>query len=323
MSVSTSALHYPNTSHSTPKVLVVVVGPTAVGKTACCIRLSQALNTVIVSADARQCYQGMAIGTAQPTAQEREAAHHHLIDFLPVYADYSAGLFERDAMRLLEQLFHQHDQVIMTGGSGLYLQAVCEGLDAMPPVDLSLRERLNHTLQQEGLPALLKMLAVVDPAYQERIDSSNPRRVIKALEVSIATGVPYHTFRKSAPIERPFDIIKIGLRRERPELYERAEKRVDQMWKQGLLEEVAALQAYKDCNALQTIGYQEVGSYLAGKYDQAEAIRLIKRNTRRYAKRQMTWFGRDTTIRWFHPDAIDAILSYIQERITSLSLSKP
>ncbi|MEL6539704.1 MAG: tRNA (adenosine(37)-N6)-dimethylallyltransferase MiaA [Bacteroidota bacterium] len=294
------------------KNLITVVGSTAVGKTAACVQLAQSLNTVIVSADARQFYQNMAIGTAQPTAEERQAVPHYFVDFLPVQEVYNAGLFERDVLALLDQLFLQHEQVIMVGGSGLYLQAVCEGLSTMPPVDLQLREQLNGRLQREGIAALAEELAQIDPVYYRTVDLRNPRRVIRALEVCIATGKPYHAFRKKKVTQRPFNIIKVGLTRERAELYERIDKRVDYMWAQGLLAEATALYPYKICNALQTVGYREVFSYLEGGYSEEEMLQLLKRNTRRYAKRQMAWFGRDANIQWLHPDGRHALLTYVK-----------
>ncbi|MEL6152739.1 MAG: tRNA (adenosine(37)-N6)-dimethylallyltransferase MiaA [Bacteroidota bacterium] len=297
---------------TSPKTLIVVVGPTAVGKTNLCIQLAQHLQTEIVSADARQCYHGMAIGTAQPTTAERQTIPHHLIDFLPVQTSYSAGRFEHDVLALLDQLFTKYDQVLMTGGSGMYLQAACEGLDSMPPVDTALRDQLNARLQQEGVSALANELAALDPAYYQLVDRQNPRRVVRALEVIQATGQPYAAFRKKIPQKRPFRIIKIGLTRDRQVLYQRIDQRVAQMWAQGLLAEATALYPYKSYNALQTVGYREIFGYLEGRYDQQEAISLLKRNTRRYAKRQMTWFKRDAAIRWFHPDHWAAIRDYAQ-----------
>ena len=294
------------------KHLVVVIGPTAVGKTALCIQLAQKLHTEILSADARQCYQGMAIGTAQPTVAEREAAPHHFIDFLPVQTQYNAGQFEQDALALLDQLFVHYDRVLMTGGSGMYLQAVCQGLDSMPPVALQLRSHLNARLQQEGLAALAQELAALDPSYYQTVDQQNPRRVLRALEVILTTGQSYTSLRQQRPAKRPFNILKIGLTLDRQVLYERIDQRVDQMMAQGLLEEAVALYPYKHYNALQTVGYQEIFGYLGGVYDQEEAIRLLKRNTRRYAKRQMTWFKRDPAIHWFHPGDLESIWSHIE-----------
>lgn len=305
----------PPDTASITKALIVVVGPTAVGKTALSLRLAQDLRTVIISADARQLYHGMAIGTAQPTQEERQRVPHHFVDCLPVQASYSAGHFERDALALLAQLFAQHDQVLMTGGSGMYVQAVCEGLDAMPPVAPQLRAQLNARLQQQGLAALQQQLAALDPDYYRTVDRQNPRRIVRALEVALTTGQPYTTFRKRVHTARPFRIIKIGLTLDRQTLYERIDQRADAMWAQGLLQEAEALYPHRDCNALQTVGYREAYGHLAGAYGQAEAIRLLKRNTHRYAKRQMTWFGRDEAISWFHPADWDALRTYIRRHL--------
>ncbi|MEL6358720.1 MAG: tRNA (adenosine(37)-N6)-dimethylallyltransferase MiaA [Bacteroidota bacterium] len=304
-------------SPTAPKYLIVVTGPTAVGKTALCIDLALRLGTEIVSADARQCYQGMAIGTAQPTTTELQAVPHHLVNFLPVQTPYSAGQYAQDALRTLAMLFAKYDHVLMTGGSGLYIQAVCEGLDAMPPVVPTIRAALNERLQKEGVGVLAADLATQDPDYYQIVDRANPQRVIRALEVCLATGQPYSSFHRRQPTARPFTVIKIGLTRDRSELYRRIDERVEQMLVEGLLEEATALYPYRAYNALQTVGYRELFGYLAGHYDQAEAIRLLKRNTRRYAKRQLTWLVRDEGIRWFHPDEGEAILAYIHQRTSS------
>ena len=304
-------------SSSARKYLIVVTGPTAVGKTALCIQLALHLRTEIISADARQCYQGMAIGTAQPTAAELQAVPHHLVNFLPVEAPYNAGMFAQDALKTLATLFAKYTHVLMTGGSGLYIQAVCQGLADMPPVAPAIRAALNQRLQEEGLSALGADLAHQDPAYYQAVDRANPQRVIRALEVCLATGQPYSTLRQRQPAARPFTIIKIGLTRDRPALYQRIDERVEQMLAQGLLQEAVALYPYQHYNALQTVGYRELFGQLAGHYNQAEAIRLFKRNTKRYAKRQLTWFGRDPAVRWFHPDHRPAILNHIQQMTTA------
>jgi len=297
------------------KYLIVVAGPTAVGKTARCIQLAQQLGTEIISADARQCYQGMTIGTAQPTPAAMQGVPHHLVNFLPVQADYSAGLFVKDVMNVLADLWEKYDCVLMTGGSGLYIQAVCQGLDAIPPIPAAIRADLNDRLKAEGLQALVTALATQDPAYHQIVDRSNPQRVIRALEVGLATGRPYSTFRKRQPAVHSFTIIKIGLTRDRQVLYQRIDQRVTHMLAQGLMQEVIDLYPYRHYNALQTVGYRELFGHLAGHYSQQEAIRLLKRNTRRYAKRQLTWFSRDAEIVWFHPDDGPAILQHIQQLI--------
>ncbi|MEM9416972.1 MAG: tRNA (adenosine(37)-N6)-dimethylallyltransferase MiaA [Bacteroidota bacterium] len=305
-------LHLIMASSAHQKYLIVVTGPTAVGKTALCIQLALHLRTEIVSADARQCYQGMAIGTAQPTATEQQAVPHHLVNFLSVQTPYSAGRYAQDALKTLTTLFAKYDYVLMTGGSGLYIQAVCQGLDAVPPAAPTIRAALNARLQQEGLEALAADLALQDPAYYQTVDRANPQRVIRALEVCLATGQPYSTFRQQQAAARPFTVIKVGLTRDRAELYQRIDARVEQMLAEGLIEEVMALYPYRTCNALQTVGYRELLGYLAGHYDQVEAIRLLKRNTRRYAKRQLTWLRRDPALPWFHPDDGSAILTYLE-----------
>jgi tRNA dimethylallyltransferase len=301
-----------------PKYLIVVAGPTAVGKTALCIQLAQHLRTEIISADARQCFQGMTIGTAQPTLAAMQGVPHHLVNFLPVQAPYNAGMFAQDALKILENLLEKYDHVLMTGGSGLYIQAVCQGLDAIPPVAPTIRAHLNERLQTAGLPALVAALAAHDPTYYQVVDRTNPQRVIRALEVCLATGQPYSTFRKHQPVMRPFTIIKIGLTIDRQVLYQRTNQRVEQMLDQGLMQEAIALYPYRHYCALQTVGYREIFGYLAGHYSQEEAIRLLRRNTRRYAKRQLTWFRRDPAMHWFHPDDGPAILNHIQKMTTTL-----
>ena len=293
------------------KYLIVIVGPTAVGKTALCVQLAKYLRTEVVSADARQCYGEMAIGTGQPTAVEKQGIAHHLMGFLPVQTPYSAGMFERDALKILAILFSRHDRVILTGGSGLYVKAVCEGLDTMPRLDTSVREYLNTRLQQVGLRTLIQELAVRDPAYYQIVDRSNPHRIIRALAACLATGQPYSALRRNCPAERPFKVIKIGLSCDRQVLYEQINQRVDRMLGQGLWTEATALYAYRDYNALKTVGYQEIFECLAGRYSQLEAVELIKRNTRRYAKRQLTWFRGDQTIRWFRPDDLKSIIDHV------------
>jgi tRNA dimethylallyltransferase len=303
---------------STPKYLIVVTGPTAVGKTALCIQLARHLRTEIVSADARQCYQGMTIGTAQPTSAEMQEIPHHLVNFLPVQAPYNAGMFARDALKILDNLLSKYRHVLLAGGSGLYIQAVCQGLDTIPPVSPTIRAMLHHKLQTMGLPTLTAMLATRDPAHYQVVDRANPQRVIRALEVCLATGQPYSTFLKQQPAARPFTIIKIGLARDRQVLYQRIDQRVEQMLDQGLMQEAIALYPYRHYNALQTVGYREIFDHLAGHYSQSEAIRLLKRNTRRYAKRQLTWLRRDPAMHWFHPDDAPAILHHIQKTATVL-----
>jgi tRNA dimethylallyltransferase len=296
------------------KYLIVVVGPTAVGKTDLCIQIAQYFNTEIISADSRQYYQGMCIGTAQPTMVQRQKIKHHFIDCFPINTFYSAGKFGTESLGLINNLFNKYQYLLLTGGSGLYIQAVCEGLDAMPEVSLELRAYLNKRHQQEGLPVLVEELAIQDPDYHKIVDLNNPQRVIRALEVCLATGKPYSQLRlqkKESHDTTAFKIIKIGLNLDRTLLYQRIDQRVEQMIAQGLLEEATALYPYRNYNALQTVGYQELFAYLDRRYGLDEAVSLIKRNTRRYAKRQLTWFTRQADIKWFSPHELEAIINYI------------
>lgn len=301
---------------STPsKYVIVVGGPTAVGKTACSIHLAQHYHTEIISADSRQLYQQLNIGTAKPTTEELAAVPHHFIDILPPEVEYNAGKFERDALQLLEKLFLKHDVVVVAGGSGMYVQALCHGIDEMPAVPAHLRDSLNRRLETEGLQTLVGELIEKDPAYAMEVDRHNPQRIIRALEVCLFSGQPYSSFRKQKISNRPFNIIKIGLERPRHELYARIDQRMDAMLAEGLLGEAAGLYPFRRLNALQTVGYKEIFDYLDGVYDQEEAIRLLKRNSRRYAKRQLTWFKKDQAFKWFHPDETGAIIAYCDEQI--------
>lgn len=305
----------------TPPTLLMIVGPTAVGKTDVAIRLAELFGTEIVSADARQCYRGMPIGTAQPTAAERQRVKHHLVDFLPVTQSYDVGRFEQDALRAVGAIHRQHPFAIAVGGSGLYLKTLSDGIDAMPKVVPALREELNRRWQQEGRATLVDELRRVDPDYHAQADLNNPRRVIRALEVYRSTGVPYSSFRTGQPAAtRPFCSLRIGLDLPRERLYERIDARVDRMIEQGLVEEVRTLSPRRDSPALRTVGYQEIFPVFDGTYDLREAVRRVKRNSRRYAKRQLTWFRKDARIRWFDAregtDALVArISSYVEENV--------
>nr|WP_022824576.1 tRNA (adenosine(37)-N6)-dimethylallyltransferase MiaA [Hymenobacter norwichensis] len=284
-------------------MLLVVAGPTAVGKTALCVQLAQHFQTEVVSADSRQFFREMSIGTAKPTPAEMQGVPHHFIDSHSIIEDYNAGRYEVDCLALLDTLFQQHQVVVLTGGSGLYLQAVTDGLDELPATDPELRTVLQQELAEYGLEPLVAELARLDPVAYGRIDKQNPQRVLRAVEVCRATGQPFssfHTGRTAA--SRPFRVLKLALTREREILYQRIDQRVDQMLEAGLLAEVKSLFAYQHHNALQTVGYQEIFGYLNGQYDWAEAVRLLKRNTRRYAKRQLTWLRRDTEYQWLELD---------------------
>ncbi len=297
------------------KNLIIVAGPTAVGKTDLCLNLAKKFNTSIVSADSRQFFIEMNIGTAKPSQEQLDQVRHYFINSLSVKDDYDVRKFEKDALLLLERLFVRHDLVILTGGSGLYLDAVAHGFDDIPDVDASLREELSLLLAQKGIGALQEELRHLDPVYYSEVDLNNPQRIIRALEVTKGTGRPYSSYRTKKVVERPFKVIKIALEREREELYARIDARMDQMVGEGLFEEAEALFPFRHLNALQTVGYKEIFGYLAGEYDKAEAIRLLKRNSRRYAKRQMTWFRRDNAYCWFHPSQTDLIVSFVRDQI--------
>lgn len=295
--------------------LIVIAGPTAVGKTDLCIKIAKKFKTSIISSDSRQFFVEMDIGTAKPNAQELNTAKHYFVNQLSIHDHYDVRKFENDALSLLDQLFENHNCVVMTGGSGLYIDAVCQGFDDIPEVDTRIREELNEIYQTFGIGRLQELLSQADPIYFETVDKNNPHRLIRALEVYKGTGKPFSSYREKKVVDRPFNIIKIGLQRERDELYSRINERMDLMIKQGLIEEARQLYPYRNLNALQTVGYTEIFGYLEGKYDLDEAIRLLKRNSRRYAKRQMTWFRRDEEYVWFHPSQTDQIMSFITDQM--------
>jgi tRNA dimethylallyltransferase len=286
---------------STAKTLLVIAGPTASGKTAAAIRLAQEYKTVILSADSRQFYREMAIGTAKPTRLELAAAKHYFIDSHSVTDPFSVGDFEKQGLALLDELFQDHNIVILVGGSGLYIKALCEGFDNIPQANDAIREQLNAEFAQTGIIALQDELKTADPAYYKEVDLQNPQRIIRALEVYRSTGQPFSSFRKSTVNNRPFNVLKIGLDLPREVLYHRINLRVDDMIKQGLTNEVANLIPHRDLNALNTVGYRELFDYFDGKTDLTRAIELIKQNTRHFAKRQMTWFRKDQNIHWLPP----------------------
>jgi len=297
------------------KSLVAIVGPTAIGKTALAIEVARTFNTVIVSADSRQFYREMTIGTAKPTGIELAAVPHFFINTLSITDDYSAGDFERDALGLLEHLFAQQDVVLLVGGSGLFVDAVCRGLDDLPKPAAGIRERLNALHLKRGLAYLQAELKRVDPQYYAEVDVHNPQRVIRALEVYESTGQPFSSFRQRQTVKRPFSVLKIGLTMDRERLYERINTRVDTMIRDGLLDEVKALLPHRDRPPLLTVGYAELFDYLKGKYSLEVAVDKIKQHTRRYAKRQLTWFRKDTATRWFEPAQLNEIIAYIRSTI--------
>lgn len=295
------------------KTLIVIAGPTAIGKTALAIALAQHFSTEIISADSRQFFKEMSIGTAKPNPDELAAAKHHFIDSHSVNTLFSTGDFEKQALEVLEEIFTRQDVAIMAGGSGLYLDAVTKGLDELPDTDMQIRTALNTLFETEGLEPIKARLAEADPEYYAKVDQANPQRMIRGLEFFLSTGKKVSSFLTNSKKQRPFKIIKIGLNIERPLLYERINHRVDLMLQQGLLEEVRSLQAYKDVNALKTVGYAELFDYLDGSISFDLAVEKIKQNTRRFAKRQLTWFRRDPEIRWFEPGQPKAVIAYLEE----------
>lgn len=294
--------------------LVVLVGPTAVGKTDLSISIAKVLEAPIVSSDSRQIYREMNIGTAVPDKQQLAAVPHYFIESRSIFEPYTAGMYEVDAINTIDQLFEKHHFVVLTGGSGLYIDAVCLGIDAIPATNPETREMLKLRLKNEGLTSLSDWLKRLDEESYNTVDINNPQRVIRALEVCIISGIPYSSLRKNFEKTRNFKIIKVGLQRDREELYARINLRVDQMMEQGLLDEAKKLYPNRHLNALQTVGYRELFDYFDGKITLEEAVELIKRNSRRYAKRQITWFNRYDDIAWFSPDNFDGIVAHVMQK---------
>ena len=278
------------------------------------IALAKHFNSEILSADSRQIYRGLNIGTAKPSDDELSQVKHHFIDILDVDEDYNAGLFEVEALRVLEELFRSNDIVFLAGGSGLYFSAVWEGFDDIPNVDETVREELTRTVEENGLESILEELREKDPDYFRTVDQSNKQRVIRALEVIRQTGKPFSSFRRREVVKRPFNQLKIGLNLPRDILYGRINSRMDEMIKNGLFDEAKRFESKKDRNALQTVGYREIYGYFDKEYDREEAIRLLKRNSRRYAKRQITWLNRYDDIHWFSPSDIADMISLIESQ---------
>ena len=298
---------------SSAKTLIVITGPTAVGKTALCLDIAQHFGIPIINADSRQIYKELKIGTASPTSEQLQLVPHYFVGSLSLTDYYSASLFEQQVLEILSRQFRSHDFALMAGGSMMYIDAVCDGIDDIPTVDDVTRETLKRRLAEEGLEKLVEQLKELDPEYYEIVDRQNPRRVVHGLEICLMTGKTYTSFRKREKKERPFRIVKIGLNRPREELYDRINQRVDQMMQQGLLEEAKALYPMRQMNALNTVGYKELFDYLNGRWPLEEAVERIKGNTRRYARKQLTWYKKDPQIRWFHPDEKEQIISYISQ----------
>ena len=293
------------------KTLIVILGPTGVGKTEACLEIAERLKTSVINADSRQVFAEIPIGTAAPTAQQKARVRHHLAGHLRLEDYYSASLFENDVLGILEREFTTHDYVVMSGGSMMYIDAVCNGIDDIPTVDDVTRSTIKKRYAEEGFDALLEELKVLDPEHYEVVDRKNPKRVIHALEICHMTGKTYTSFRRGEKKQRPFCIIRIGLTRERPEMYERINQRVLQMMDDGLEAEARSVYAKRSMNSLNTVGFKEMFCYFDGEIPLEEAVRRIQSNTRRYYRKQMTWFKRDKETAWFHPDDREGIMKHI------------
>jgi len=291
--------------------LIIIAGPTGVGKTATAIRLARELNTSIINADSRQVFREMVIGTAMPTTREQSEIKHYFLGHRSIHQDYDASRFENEVIDFLNEWFISQRQIIIVGGSGLYIDAVCRGIDDLPSVNPEIRRKIKNELETSGLAGIRERLKSVDPAYYGTVDINNPRRMMKALEVYDTTGRPLSSFLKGTMKKRNFNAIMIGLDIPRKELHERINNRVDAMMSAGLLDEVRGLYTTKRLNALNTVGYKELFGYIEGRYSLEEATANIKAHTRQYARRQLTWFRRYSIIRWFHPDDITSILEFI------------
>ncbi len=298
------------------KTLVVLIGPTGIGKTELSLRLAKALNTDIISSDSRQIFKELKIGTAAPTPEQLSKVKHHMVATHSVEDYYNAYEFEQDVLKLLSDLFNQHNQVVMTGGSMMYVDAVCKGIDELPTIDPELRQEVMDTYNKEGLDAIRRQLKMLDPEFYDQVDLKNHKRVIHAVEVCLMTGKPYSSLRKNTAQKRPFNILKIGLDMDREELYDRINRRVDIMLEDGLFDEAKAFYHLKDLNSMNTVGYKEIFGHWDGEYDADKAVELIKRNSRRYAKRQLSWFRRDKEIHWFHPRNEEEIINFVKSELT-------
>ena len=295
---------------SSDNTLVVITGPTAVGKTALTIELARHYHTPVINADSRQIYRELRIGTAAPSEEQLQQAKHYFVGNKSIHDYYNASMYEQDVLEILKE--EPSDTNILSGGSMMYIDAVCNGIDDIPTVREDIREEMKRRYEEEGLEALCEDLRRLDPEHYAIVDRQNYRRVIHALEICYQTGRTYTSFRTQSKKERPFRIVKIGLNRDRDELYNRINARVDAMMEQGLLHEAESLYDQRQLNALNTVGYKEMFDYMDGRWSLDEAVERMKGNTRRYARKQLTWFKRDEEVRWFHPDQMDEILNYIE-----------
>lgn len=297
------------------KTLIVLIGPTGVGKTDLSIKIADKYGSPIISADSRQLYSDLKIGTAAPTEEYLKRVKHYFVGTLKLTDYYSAAQYESEVISLLEELFKRNNTILLTGGSMMYIDAICKGIDDIPTVDSETRLMMMEKYEKEGLDRLCAELKLLDPEYYSTVDLKNPKRVIHALEICYMTGKTYTSFRTGNKKQRPFDIIKIGLCRDREELYERINKRVDIMIKEGLADEVKSVYEYRNLNSLNTVGYKEIIQYLEGNCTLEFAIEKIKQNSRIYSRKQMTWFKRDNDITWFHPDKEEEIMEFIESKL--------
>ena len=291
--------------------LIVVLGPTGVGKTELCLSLAEYLHTPIINADSRQIFEELPIGTAAPTAEQRQRVYHYFVGNHHIQDYYSAAMYEQDVMSLLSKHFQEQDVALLTGGSMMYIDAVCKGIDDIPTVHDDIRAWMKQRLETEGLPCLVDELRKLDPEHWSIVDKQNPRRVVHALEICHQTGKTYTSFRTAEKKQRPFQIIKIGLNRDRSELYDRINQRVLQMMEEGLEEEARKVYPQRGLTSLRTVGYKEMFAYFDGEIDREEAIRQIQSHSREYMRKQLTWFKRDKEIKWFHPDDMEKIIDYL------------
>lgn len=300
------------------KKLIVIVGPTAVGKTPLAIELAKELGTEIISADSRQIFRELEIGTTKPTKEELAQVRHHFINIKSITEEYNAALFGKEARDAIDMLFETKGIAVMCGGSGLYVKAALEGFDQIPTIEVGIRDKINQEFEEKGLAWLQGQVQEIDPDYFSVVDTKNPQRLIRALEVSYSSGKPFSSWRNKQVTSLPFQVMKIGLELPREELYHRIDKRMDEMIEKGLFEEAEKFYPQRQLNSLQTVGYQEIFGFLDGLYDKEESIRLLKRNSRNYAKRQMTWFKKDKEINWYRPDEMIQNLKILDSKWISL-----